>query len=342
MKKPIFYFLSILLFFWSCNTKTNVSDNKKNNSDSLNNTNVLKDNITIVGAKVNIRESPGTKANVLFQLNSGDSCNLLEKGKFESIKGKGDFWYKIKYNEKTGWVFGAFTSLAKPAYALIYTIGDVIYLFGKFNLNEVVTLIDNKTGYMFETATTSYHTENSENFGQFVLTKIKNQPETYKGSDFIAMFIKKPDDYRNIDIEKTKDKDLINKIDKLIRKSNYLETLLDKNVGGFITEVNLKNITPDVFMFKCGNTSVNIATYKFKPETNYPLAFGPRLAVVDDIVFPLTGPCSYEEFYVFYLNSKYYIETGAHCCVCGVTGVEIFEIADNKVLNVFSDYSYSD
>jgi len=54
---------------------------------------------------------PSTNTKVLFQLNKGDVCTLLEKGKLEKIGDKTDYWYKINYNKMTGWVFGAFTSL---------------------------------------------------------------------------------------------------------------------------------------------------------------------------------------------------------------------------------------
>ncbi len=77
------------------------------------NVNAQSEKITIVGNKVNVRESPNTGAKVLFQLEMRDVCDLLEKGSKEKIGDKMDYWYKISINNKTGWVFGAFTSVAQ-------------------------------------------------------------------------------------------------------------------------------------------------------------------------------------------------------------------------------------
>ncbi len=68
--------------------------------------------ITIAGTNVNIRETPGTTAKVLFQLTVHDDCLLLETGKKETIGEKTDYWYMIRFNDREGWVFGAFTSRA--------------------------------------------------------------------------------------------------------------------------------------------------------------------------------------------------------------------------------------
>lgn len=68
--------------------------------------------ITIAGTNVNVRESAGTTAKVKFQLTMHDECILLEQGKKETIGEKTDHWYKVRYNDSEGWVFGAFTSRA--------------------------------------------------------------------------------------------------------------------------------------------------------------------------------------------------------------------------------------
>jgi len=89
----------------------NININKNGNNSNNEKPNSPNGYITIVSNKVNIREMPSTNTKVLFQLNKGDVCTLLEKGKLEKIGDKTDYWYKINYNKMTGWVFGAFTSL---------------------------------------------------------------------------------------------------------------------------------------------------------------------------------------------------------------------------------------
>lgn len=57
-----------------------------------------------------IREYP-TDGEVIAKLRTGTECVVLKKDKKETIKGKSDFWYKVNFNGKEGWIFGAQTSL---------------------------------------------------------------------------------------------------------------------------------------------------------------------------------------------------------------------------------------
>jgi len=68
--------------------------------------------LTIKGTKVNIRSFPSLRSNVLFQLNTGDVCYIAEKGNLENINGATDYWFKVNFNGKIGWVFGTFSSLS--------------------------------------------------------------------------------------------------------------------------------------------------------------------------------------------------------------------------------------
>ncbi|HNW89219.1 MAG TPA: SH3 domain-containing protein [Bacteroidales bacterium] len=68
--------------------------------------------LIINGSKVNIRSAPALDAGVIIQLNTGDKCDIIDTGMMETIKGSSNFWYKIRFNDKVGWVFGDFTSLS--------------------------------------------------------------------------------------------------------------------------------------------------------------------------------------------------------------------------------------
>ena len=62
--------------------------------------------------RVNVRNQPNTaSSSVVFQLSQGDVGDILEKGSSETISGKTDNWYKIKYNGQSGWVFGSFIKM---------------------------------------------------------------------------------------------------------------------------------------------------------------------------------------------------------------------------------------
>ena len=72
----------------------------------------IKDNqLFITGDKVNVRSEPDTEAdNVVFQVKSGDICDILEIGEMAEIRDMKDYWYKISFEDQEGWVYGALTS----------------------------------------------------------------------------------------------------------------------------------------------------------------------------------------------------------------------------------------
>lgn len=70
----------------------------------------LPENLEIIGKNIWIRSEPTTGA-VIMKLNTGNKCKLIEKGKQETIKDNTDFWYKISFNDKIGWVFGTQTNI---------------------------------------------------------------------------------------------------------------------------------------------------------------------------------------------------------------------------------------
>lgn len=67
--------------------------------------------LVIQGTNINMRATPKLDAVIIKQLKTNDSCEVLEKGKKQTVMDKTDYWYKIKFRNKEGWVFGAFTSI---------------------------------------------------------------------------------------------------------------------------------------------------------------------------------------------------------------------------------------
>jgi len=72
--------------------------------------------LTIEGDQIWVRDFPGV-GNVIAKVDNGTRCEIIEKGHFEIIRGKPDYWYKIffpggqdsKNNDYAieGWVFGS-------------------------------------------------------------------------------------------------------------------------------------------------------------------------------------------------------------------------------------------
>ncbi len=71
-------------------------------------------NLVIEGNRIWIREYPKT-GKVVFTLDEGSLCKVLEKGEEQIIRGNQDFWYKIEYEEKVGWVFGSQSNIKQKA-----------------------------------------------------------------------------------------------------------------------------------------------------------------------------------------------------------------------------------
>ncbi len=73
-----------------------------------------KDSLIIEGTRIWVREQPKT-GKVVFTLDDGALCHILEKGEEQVIRGNKDFWYKIEYEGKVGWVFGSQSSIKQKA-----------------------------------------------------------------------------------------------------------------------------------------------------------------------------------------------------------------------------------
>ncbi|MEM8901647.1 MAG: SH3 domain-containing protein [Bacteroidota bacterium] len=59
----------------------------------------------------NVRQRPVVEEdNVLFTLHEGNICNIRRRGAKETVNGKEDYWYRISYEGKEGWIFGNLTS----------------------------------------------------------------------------------------------------------------------------------------------------------------------------------------------------------------------------------------
>ncbi|MGM0646855.1 MAG: hypothetical protein ACQESZ_00545 [Bacteroidota bacterium] len=68
------------------------------------------DTIVILANNVNMRTQDKVGDNVILQLDSGAIATYLKRGRKERIGDMIDYWYKIDYNERKMWVFGALTS----------------------------------------------------------------------------------------------------------------------------------------------------------------------------------------------------------------------------------------
>lgn len=116
----------ISLTFHSCNNSEKTSINQIDEVlDEERPEEAIEDNIpamlVIEGRDIWIRDEPST-GNVIMKLNTGDTCEVLEKGGSEAIRGMRDYWYKIRHKGKVGWVYGYQSSVRQGSSLLILAI----------------------------------------------------------------------------------------------------------------------------------------------------------------------------------------------------------------------------
>ncbi len=145
MRKFSYLFLIILLLF-ACKNKNHSGENNpeenENKIEQINNNNdkTEEDFLTIKGNQIWVRSEP-TTGEVVLKLDDGTKCKLIEKGEEETIKGVTDFWYKIEFEGKQGWVFGSQTNLSKNE-VVEYTVEEEIELF----ITDFINAVNSNTG----------------------------------------------------------------------------------------------------------------------------------------------------------------------------------------------------
>lgn len=84
---------------------------KKNNRESKIETKHIPNKyLSTNNIKVELKKYPNLNSPTLLIITKNSSCIELEKGSIDTINNITDYWYKIKYNETIGWIFGSETS----------------------------------------------------------------------------------------------------------------------------------------------------------------------------------------------------------------------------------------
>ena len=98
----------VVLIISGCKNETktvNKSINRKVSQLSSKNNYLL-----IEGTDIWVREQPKT-GKVILKLNDGIKCKIIDTSKLDTIKVSVDYWYKIKFNDTIGWIFGSQTNI---------------------------------------------------------------------------------------------------------------------------------------------------------------------------------------------------------------------------------------
>lgn len=71
----------------------------------------VKEKLFISQSNTTIHSEPmKNQDNILFSLDAGVVCEVLARGERTLIEGNNDYWYQIRYDGQSGWVYGYYTS----------------------------------------------------------------------------------------------------------------------------------------------------------------------------------------------------------------------------------------
>lgn len=233
------------------------------------------------------------------------------------------------------------SSLRKTDFAFVINFvegpqSDKIYLLGKYPSRISITLLHKYLEKTCSAQTTSNIIKVDSSGAD--LTEIQGncvKPDIYK----LAIINKNVENYKLINPRKIANPEKIASFDKTATQSKALLHLRHNNKDGDVMNLqNLNGSTPQVSYFNTPSGEVYIISY----HDNVFDANGPRIASFKGVMYPLTGWCSYDNFYIFLLNDEYYINSGSSCCGCGVTAIEIFKVTSDGIIKFDSNSDLSD
>ena len=100
--------IAALLLITSCGDTNSDSDSRDEKTSGNESGIIANDELIIKGNDIWVRNKP-IIGEVVIKLNQGERCKIIEKGPKDQVKNSYDYWYKIEYKGKSGWVFGSQT-----------------------------------------------------------------------------------------------------------------------------------------------------------------------------------------------------------------------------------------
>lgn len=217
-------------------------------------------------------------------------------------------------------------------FSLTFNLNDTIFVIGKLPLNETIYLLNNEDGSSWK-CTAYAHRDYFEEIN-YQLTMVSPQPPADQRFD-IAYAGDSFNNYHTLEKKTIHDERLILKYDSLVKNARLIESLFTQE-NSFFPDSVISNQTPTLRQLNIPDRRVFIIDYSF-----YERFSGPRFLMLDNLIFSLTGPCSYEFLFPYQLNGKIYLQTGSTCCDCGWVIDQIFEVSTDSIYLVFQDDSYS-
>lgn len=241
-------------------------------------------------------------------------------------------------------------SQAQPRYDFAFVIDcewtkkkSNICLLGEYKRDTQVTLLGKGTSRTCSAKTEETGFYEGEITGHFSFTTVSTTTECGDADLYsLAVLGSRISSYQIVKMEEITDKRKVKSLDKSVRNKNVLEKLRTK--AGDAEGYELSNESPEVYRYPISKMETFIVSYKtlFPCSGGSDVTSGPRAIVINSIAYPLTGWCSHQYMRAFRLDWEYYLESGSHCCECGITINELFKIKQTGPVEVHSDGSLSD
>jgi hypothetical protein len=222
------------------------------------------------------------------------------------------------------------------AFALTLNVKDSVFVIGDRDTGKNIYLLNNETGDFCNAKTGNpqiYYEEISDIHWQ--LTPVIPQPQLKTRYDLVFAHNEKIN-FQLIGNSVLADQNLIADIHNEIKLSGFIDTLLAYD-DEFPTDSIIGTNMPKIVKIDFPNDDAYVVTYSYVDSVP-----GPRMIIINNNIFPLTGPCSYQHVYPFQINGRKFIQTGSSCCECDWVIDQVFEIVDDTIILVFQDDSYSE
>lgn len=230
---------------------------------------------------------------------------------------------------------GKVTIRQEKAFSLLLNAKDSLYIIGSAPSGRTAYLLNNESGDFWKCETGDSIAYFEELSGiDWTLTSLTPQPDTLMRFD-LSFLASEEFQYELVGKQAVSEAAFVKDIDRQIKLSGYIDTLLAYD-DAFVTDTLVADSLPAISRINIPGQEVFLVTYSYMRSLP-----GPRLLIINNKVFPATGPCSYEYFYPFRIGDRFFLQTGSSCCECGWVIDQVFEIADNALFLVFQDDSYS-
>lgn len=229
-------------------------------------------------------------------------------------------------------------------HSLVYTTnGGELSLLGKHQIGTKVLLLIPSQKKHFATKVVATQSEVNQQGEKVNFSQLEMQPFGFDLKDISSTAVINPGSSELVFVDNTENVNVsyLSQMHGRLLREKHLEKSLKKNAEN--TPVNeylgtLKNRTPAGFDFTISGKLMTILEY---PDMITAGGTGPRYLVIQSRIIPLSGQCS-GAFNIYRLGTRYYLYSPSHCCECGLSAEEVFELSVNGVKKIFSDYSFSD